>query len=64
MDGRVVLVGQVDEDLEGVHKKAVCFAPVLLADGCDDVTTVHGKKCFCRLTGGSWGCGRLQQQEE
>ena len=37
VDGEVVLIGQVDEDVEGVHKEAVCFAPVLLEDGCDDV---------------------------
>ena len=37
MDGGVFLVGQADEDIKGVHEKAVCFAPGLLADGCDDV---------------------------
>ena len=36
MDGGVVLVGQVDEGNKGVHVRTVCFAPVLLADGCDD----------------------------
>ena len=37
VDDGVVLVGRVDEDVKGVHKEAVCFAPVLLVDGCDDV---------------------------
>ena len=37
VDGGIVLVGKTDEDVKGVHKKAIGFAPILLTNGCDDV---------------------------
>ena len=38
MDGGVVLVDQANEDVNGINKEVIGFAPVLMADGRDDVT--------------------------
>ena len=32
----MVLVGQANENVEGVHKETIGFSPVLLTNGCDD----------------------------
>ena len=38
VDGGVVLVGEADEDVKGVHKEAIGFVPILLTNEISNIS--------------------------